>query len=612
MKGGIIMPKKINSPPKELIESTYAFLRKEGCGVEHLVNIQKPNKPKIVLAPIANPYDVDPKVQFARHDKYASQTIVVPEGKYFSDVFGESFKRWALGDVIFENVRCGCGKTKSFLDSLGYFKCEGYKVLYVSPREQLMRQTKLSVAKKLGSEYKNYPPECFDPIESIDNFVFFETYQGLAQVYERNSKFRRDVFDGKNKVVVYLDECHWLTSDALFSSQPENFMPGLIRQFPNAILVFMTATDWDSFEVIADMLPQRNKPKFINGYAHWDGGHNGVKFDSVYLSEPSKLNAECYSFNELEELVTKIAGSDSKWLILVKSKKEAKEFKAMLKEAQVDSVEIIGRETGGFTMTDDARSEKKNISLFERFNCRVLFATTILDVGTNINDKDLLNVVVDVWDPVQIVQFIGRKRGKDWFNLYLHNLNISRVKELLITRVDEPLRLMRELAGASDAESNTRKDEVVDLIERGWLYKRDGKYAINRMAERKLLNLRQFLRHVLYEVDKYGDSSMLAHQLELLGFKLDECHNILHETNESIRSELIAFIEGYVDRELCKEQYIDFCRKLDEFLDKLGTRGRHNSDKYTVNNLNKIFSNNNLDFDVKNVKGIYTISRNDE
>ena len=37
------MPKKSNSPPKELIESTYKFLRKEGCGVEHLVNIQKPN-----------------------------------------------------------------------------------------------------------------------------------------------------------------------------------------------------------------------------------------------------------------------------------------------------------------------------------------------------------------------------------------------------------------------------------------------------------------------------------------------------------------------------------------------------------------------------------------
>ncbi len=607
------MPKKnSNSPPKELIESTHDFLQKEGCGVEHLVNLQKPNKPKIALAPIENPYDVDLKMQFARHDRYATQTTVVPSDKHLSDVIGTEYQRWVPGDVIFENVRCGCGKTKSFLDSLEYFRREKCKVLYVASREQLMRQTKLSVAKKLGSEYDDYPPECFDPIETFDNFVFFKTYQGLAKIYEGNGKFRHDVFDGKNKVVVYLDECHWLTSDALFSSQPENFMPGLIRQFPNAILVFMTATDWDCFEVIADMLPQRNKPKFINGYAHWDGGHNGVKFDSVYLSEPSKLNAECYSFNELEELVTKIAASESKWLLLMKSKKEAEKFKEMLKEAQVDSVEIIGRETGGFTMTDDARSEKKNISLSERFNCRVLITTPILDVGTNVNDRELKNVVVDVWDPVQAVQFVGRKRGKDWFNLYLHNLNISRVKELLITRVDEPLRLMRELAGASDAESNTRKDEVVDLIERGWLYKRDGKYAINRMAERKLLNLRHFLRHVLYEVDKYGDSSMLAHQLELFGFTLDECNDIMHESNESIRRELIDFVQNYVGRELCKDEYICFCKKLDEYLDKLGTRGRHDSDKYTVNNLNKIFSNNNLDFDVKNVKGIYAISRNDE
>ena len=607
------MPKKNSkSPPKELIESTHAFLRKEGCGVEHLVNLQKPNKPKIALAPIENPYDVDLKMQFARHDRYATQTTVVPSDKHLSDIIGTEYSRWVPGDVIFENVRCGCGKTKSFLDALDYYKREQIKVLYVASREQLMRQTKLSVAKKLGSEYDDYPPEYLDPIKDISGFVYFESYQSLSLTYSNGGDYRPDVFNGKNKVVVYLDECHWLTSDALFSSQPENFMPGLIRQFPNAILVFMTATDWDCFEVIADMLPQRNKPKFINGYAHWDGGHNGVKFDSVYLSEPSKLNAECYSFNELEELVTKIAGSDSKWLILVKSKKEAEKFKEMLNEVQVEDAEIIGRETGGFTMTDEARSEKKNISLLERFNCRVLLTTPILDVGTNVNDRELKNVVVDVWDPVQAVQFVGRKRGNDRFSLFFHNLGIDKVKELLVKRVDEPLQRMKELVEASDAEVSSRNDELAEEIKAGRIYSRNGKLCYNRLARKKLLNLRRYLRHVLWEVDKYGEQSLLAHQAELFGHTLGECQDILQETKQTKRNELINYLESLEGKELGKEEYIEFCKKFDDLLTRLtGKKWHRGAVMYQETKLNEIFEKNGLEFRVTNKEksGIYVISR---
>ncbi len=601
------MPKKINSPPKELIESTHAFLRKEGCGVEHLVNIQKPNKPKIVLAPIANPYDVDPKVQFARHDKYASQTIVVPEGKYFSDVFGESFKRWALGDVIFENVRCGCGKTKSFRDSLGYFKCEGYKVLYVSPREQLMRQTKLSVAKKLGSEYKNYSPESLDPLKSIDNFVFFETYQGLAQVYERNSKFRRDVFDGKNKVVVYLDECHWLTSDALFSSQPENFMPGLIRQFPNAILVFMTATDCDCFEPITKAIPRTGKRKVIEGYHCKTLEYPDVRYDKVFISAPLKQNADFFFFDEYDDLIKRINSSESKWIMLVSSKELGEKLKA-----EIQGAEFVYRETEGYKMTDSALEEKQSISLFERFNCRVLITTAILDVGTNVNDRELKNVVIDVWDPVQAVQFVGRKRGNDRFNLYLHNLNISRVKELLITRVDEPLQRMKELVEASDAEVSSRNDELAEEIKAGRIYSRNGKLCYNRLARKKLLNLRRYLRHVLWEVDKYGEQSLLAHQAELFGHTLGECQDILKETKQTKRNELINYLDSLEGKELGKEEYIEFCKKFDDLLTRLtGKKWHRGAVMYQEDKLNKIFAENGLDFRATNKEksGIYVISR---
>lgn len=606
------MPKKSNSPPKELIESTHDFLQKEGCGVEHLVNLQKPNKPKIALAPIENPYDVDLKMQFARHDWYATQTTVVPSDKNLSDIIGTGYQRWRPGDVVFENLRCGCGKTKSFLDALDYYKREQFKVLYVAPREQLMRQTKLSVAKKLGSEYKDYPPEYLDPVEDIHGFVYFESYQSLSLTYSNGGKYRPDVFNGKNKVVVFLDEAHWLTSDALFSSQPDHFLNGFFKQFLSAIVILMTATDWDCFEPITKAIPNTGKPKVLDGYECYTTEYPDVRYDKVYISAPLKLNAEPFYFNELEELVAKIAASESKWLLLMKSKKEAEKFKEMLNEVQVKDAEIIGRETGGFTMTDEARSEKKNISLFERFNCRVLLTTTILDVGTNVNDRELKNVVVDVWDPVQAVQFVGRKRGNDRFSLFFHNLGIDKVKELLVKRVDEPLQRMKELVEASDAEVSSRNDELAEEIKAGRIYSRNGKLCYNRLARKKLLNLRRYLRHVLWEVDKYGEQSLLAHQAELFGHTLGECQDILKETKQTKRNELINYLDSLEGKELGKEEYIEFCKKFDDLLMRLtGKKWHRGAVMYQETKLNEIFAKNGLEFRVTNKEksGIYVISR---
>lgn len=602
------MPKKSNSPPKELIESTYEFLRKEGCGVELQVNCLKPSRSKMVLAPIKNPYDVDPQVQFERHDLFATQTTVVPNEKNFSDIIGTEYQRWRPGDVVFENLRCGCGKTKSFLDALDYYKREQIKVLYVASREQLMRQTKLSVAKKLGSEYEDYPPKYLDPIKDIGGFVYFESYQSLSLTYSNGGEYRPDIFGDKSKVVVYLDEAHWLTSDALFSSQPDYFLKGFFKQFLNSIVILMTATDWDCFEPITEAIPRTGKWKVINGYYCYTKEYPDVRYDKVFISAPLKLNADLYYFDEYEDLVQRINSSESKWLILVASKELGEKL-----NAEIQGAKIVYRETAGYKMTDSALEEKQNISLDERFNCRVLITTPILDVGTNVNDRELKNVVVDVWDPVQAVQFVGRKRGNDRFSLFFHNLGIDKVKELLVKRVDEPLQRMKELVEARDAEVSSRNDELAEEIKAGRIYSRNGKLCYNRLARKKLLNLRRYLRHVLWEVDKYGEQSLLAHQAELFGYTLGECQDILKETKQTKRNELINYLESLEGKELGKEEYIEFCQKFDDLLTRLtGKKWHRGAVMYQETKLNEIFAENGLDFNVKNVKGIYTISRNDE
>ena len=57
----------------------------------------------------------------------------------------------------------------------------------------------------------------------------------------------------------------------------------------------------------------------------------------------------------------------------------------------------------------------------EKFEAKILATTTVLDNGINLNDDKLKNIVIDFYDPVTIVQTLGRKRihNYDKINLYL-------------------------------------------------------------------------------------------------------------------------------------------------------------------------------------------------
>ena len=161
-------------PKSEKAKQCHVFLEEEeGCPQYLLMDKPGGSKTACVLRPIPNPYSSNADLQHKRHDRYSLEVVEVPLDRHISDIVGDSYQEWSLGDVIWMNVRCGSGKTSHFLKSLDYYREKRYRVLYIGSREQLLNQTKLSVAKKLGSEYAKYPPEYLKPIENIDNFVFF-------------------------------------------------------------------------------------------------------------------------------------------------------------------------------------------------------------------------------------------------------------------------------------------------------------------------------------------------------------------------------------------------------------------------------------------------------
>ena len=70
---------------------------------------------------------------------------------------------------------------------------------------------------------------------------------------------------------------------------------------------------------------------------------------------------------------------------------------------------------------------RKSLEVNQRFDCRVLVATSVLDNGVSIIDDTLKNIVVDTTDKVQLMQMFGRKRLADGeqINLYIANKSVD-------------------------------------------------------------------------------------------------------------------------------------------------------------------------------------------
>lgn len=597
------MAKNYLIPSTGVSQIAHEFLEeKEHCQVDFNVSLNGvSDTPLKLICPINNPYSIAHDSEYDRHDKSANILEAIPPGSYVADAVGMEYKNWRQGDAIWLGLNCGCGKTSFFRSSLDYYRTFGYKVLYLGSREQLLNQTKLLVAKTLGSKYANYPSKYLTPVTDIDNFIFFETYQGIAETYRAGGKYRVDVFDGR-KTVVFLDEIHWITSDAIFSSAPNCFLNGFFYQFQNALKIFMTATSWDCFEVISKILPPIPQEYIFSS----NKKRRYIPFERVYISSDRKLdNVSAYYYGDTNHLVPKINQDKGKWLMLVSSKAEGEKL-----ASEIDDSSFIFRESDRHFMDPEASAEKELISEEETFRNRVLITTSILDVGTNISDEGVVNIVVDTWDPVTLVQFVGRKRRKaEHINLYFHNRSASDVIKYLHDRITMTLIWLDLFIEGSGNIRYRERQRLCDLIGRDLLYYDKNNLTLNELGRLKFMNMQQYFQHILWETEIYGDKSFLAHQLELFGLSIDDCIDVNHDAIESTRAQLISYLDSCVDTDMDTDHYTKFCQRFDEFLSKLGKNTHRGGGKYQADKINKVLENNELKYKVSYEAGIYKITK---
>lgn len=558
-------------------------------------------------------YSIAPKNAKSRHGEYCQNIVNVPVGSYLTDVIGDDYKSWMPGDDIWLNSACGTGKTTFVMNVIEYFLKQGYKILYLTNRTQLLNQVKISVMKKLDHPDKNTPVGCLHLIPDINGDIYFSNYQGLVEAYKNGDKYRDKVF-ANHKVLLVCDEVHWFTSDCLFSEGPDYVLDKLLQQFSSSITLYMTSTDWDIYSEIGARLSTIHPERYIDDHdiivnmtmPTKVGFHTKLKeelpysstFSCCYTSEQfDSTNIEAYSFDSYDDIIEKIkTPTNEKWLIYADTKAHGEKLQKMIP----DSIFIFS-EDWNYKLDRESKEEMANVVTDEMFNHRVLIATSILDCGTTISDKDVKHVVINSIDPVTTMQFVGRvRRNGSSLNLYFNarsNADIWR----RFTELDDKIKLVKEVTDNNDGKAlSENMDEVANLLSSRWFYYTNaGELVCNNLGFGKACSLRGYMLDILANSCEYGENTFLVYQLKLFGLNSYDCKNLNVDKEQQSASKIVAVMDPISNKILTAEEYKTFCSSLDPKLNEefgsttIRGTGIHNPETY-----NKIFEEHKIPYEV--------------
>lgn len=295
-----------------------------------------------------------------------------------ADLLKNEYQSWKKG-IYLVNAPTGRGKSQFVLNQLyDYAQSNNKKIVMFVNRTILKNQL-------------------LESLQSKD--IFVATYQKLEfnnylQSINYLMPLTYDLEDMRSKInefdYLILDEAHYLFQDAPFNPNTDVIME-LIEQFEGTVLM-MSATP--------QILKRFYKDKITKEYV--------IPVNYEYIDKVITFNDD-----ELQEIIAEIPPNEK---ILYFGGDKAKLEKYRNEYANSDYV------NGDNKLTN--RSARQIIET-NRFDCRILFATKVLDNGVNIIDESLKHIFIDLDDLITVIQCIGRKRiiGKERIILYVRRKN---------------------------------------------------------------------------------------------------------------------------------------------------------------------------------------------
>ena len=294
-----------------------------------------------------------------------------------ADLLQNEYQSWKKG-IYLVNAPTGTGKTQFVLNQLYDYAQSNNKKIAMFVNRTILRD------------------QLLENLQSKD--IYIATYQKL----EFNNYLQRIIYtmpltyDLENlsaKVNQYdyliLDEAHYLFQDASFNSNTDVIME-LVKQF-QGIVLFLTATP--------QLLKAFYKDKILREYV--------IEPDYSYIQKTILFDSD----KELQKIIAGIPPTD-KILYFGGNKENLRQYREFFSNS-----DFLCREN------KNTNQSARQIVETNQFQCRILFATKVLENGINLIDKNLKHIFIDLDDLITAIQCIGRKRivGQETITLYIRN-----------------------------------------------------------------------------------------------------------------------------------------------------------------------------------------------
>lgn len=457
--------------------------------------------------------------------------------KYVSDIFGvDEIRKLNLGDTVAIWSPTGSGKShliKNVVNS--YCREKGWKCLLISNRKILRTQNDRELRYIDGS--------------SVDTI----NYQGLELEYEGDFE---SLFDGYE--IIVFDEVHYLLSDSEFNRNTDILLKMMKNTPSSKICIFMTATP-EALEC-CDI-------KFTKLFE--------VSRDYSYIKDVYFYNSE----STLDEILDEIP-SNEKAIYFCSSAIDAYEKSIMFQDTS-----FICSENNMVFYKRSSMSERSNIINNEKFSCKILCCTKVLDNGVNIKDRSVKHIIIDMLDPIVFIQCLGRKRiidENDSVTLYIKNYPNNQIS-FIRKRYLEELSVADELfkIGKEEFIKKYKKSNLDEII--------DNDITVNMAKYYQC----KFLSTEYQKMTQHGYESYMC---EKLGIPIEESKSaeIFFE-----KRSLSTILESYIGVKMFKEEQEAF---KNEFFDNIFETKSKNYKRRGLKSINAILEEDSLNYTLVSTK----------
>jgi len=416
--------------------------------------------------------------------------------QFINEIIGiKEIESWKIGERILITSQTGTGKSQWVKDVLyEYCARSGKKILLLSNRNLLksQNQEELSDTKIDIISLRNY--------QTLENsFLYGNSLEDITSKYD----------------YVCFDEVHYLLSDSAFNSNTDILLSILRNPIKNAVNIFITAT-----------------PQAILRY--------NSRFEYKYELEQDYSFIEKVYFYEKDETVENIISSvpPGEKILFFGNALDGFEYYLNTSDA-----EFICSENNKEFKKKSSRSTMKEIVTNNDFSARVLFSTKVLDNGVNIISPPLKHIIIDMADPIDLIQCLGRKRivGDEKITLYIKN----RGGRDIFPRLQS---VRNKLALADERQSKT-KEEFQKKYARKQLdtiIMTDGEINFAKWYYAKYLD------------DVYSKMIRSKDGYQKYVCNLLSASNVLSAEKYFEKKSLIELMSGYIGKKMYKEEQEEF------------------------------------------------------